>query len=73
MLGISLAIAQGDKKKIELYESYVKRYVNDKKEGVFSSYTYLYTDEGCLWSEITFKNDEKVAEKTYDCEEEWDF
>jgi hypothetical protein len=52
---------------------YTGLYVNDKKEGVFSSYTYLYTGQRCLWSAVTFKNDEKVAETTYDCKDEWDF
>ncbi|HLD05126.1 MAG TPA: leucine--tRNA ligase [Candidatus Nanoarchaeia archaeon] len=32
ILGISLAIASGDKKKIELYKNYVRNYVSDEKE-----------------------------------------
>lgn len=32
VLGISAAIAKGDQKKIELYKSYVKRYVSDEEE-----------------------------------------
>ena len=32
VLGISLAIKNGDKKKIDLYKGYVKRYISDEAE-----------------------------------------